>query len=161
MAFEHPAIMPEQLAADMITTWTNPGDTVFDPFTGAGTTAKMCHVLGRKFNGTEISLEYCDIINRRLDATINPVPVEEKTKGGFYLPSSAQDNFKTYYAVVLSIGRGVENKRTGEFVTPEVKQGDVVLYDKSVPWGVEAMNSEGQKYPVKISNMFDLSAQVI
>jgi site-specific DNA-methyltransferase (adenine-specific) len=80
MAFEHPAIMPEQLAADMITTWTNPGDTVFDPFTGAGTTAKMCHVLGRKFNGTEISLEYCDIIKRRLDATINPVPVEEKTK---------------------------------------------------------------------------------
>ena len=80
MAFEHPAIMPEQLASDMIGTWTNPGDTVFDPFAGAGTTAKMCYVLGRKFNGTEISSDYCDIIKRRLDATINPPPVEEKTK---------------------------------------------------------------------------------
>jgi site-specific DNA-methyltransferase (adenine-specific) len=80
MAFEHPAIMPEQLASDMITTWTDPGDTVFDPFTGAGTTAKMCYVLGRKFIGTEISAEYCDIIKRRLDATINPAPVEDKTK---------------------------------------------------------------------------------
>lgn len=74
MAFEHPAIMPEQLAQDMIATWTNEGDTVFDPFTGAGTTAKMCYMLGRKFQGTEISVEYCDIIQRRLDTTMNPLP---------------------------------------------------------------------------------------
>jgi site-specific DNA-methyltransferase (adenine-specific) len=80
MAFEHPAIMPEQLAHDMISTWTNPGDTVFDPFTGAGTTAKMCYILGRKFSGTEISTEYCDIICRRMGATINPLPVLTKPK---------------------------------------------------------------------------------
>lgn len=90
-----------------------------------------------------------------------PKPVEEKTKGGFYLPSSAQDNFKTYYAVVLSVGKGVENKRTGEFVVPEIAQGDVVLYDKSIPWGVEAMDSEGNKHPVKIANIFDINAKVI
>jgi site-specific DNA-methyltransferase (adenine-specific) len=80
MAFEHPAIMPEPLAQDMILTWTNPGDTIFDPFTGAGTTAKMCYVSGRKFVGTEISVEYCDIICRRLDATINPPPMPVKQK---------------------------------------------------------------------------------
>jgi site-specific DNA-methyltransferase (adenine-specific) len=74
VAFEHPAIMPEQLAHDMISTWTDEGDTVFDPFTGAGTTAKLCFLLGRKFQGTEISSEYCDIIQRRLDATMNPSP---------------------------------------------------------------------------------------
>jgi DNA modification methylase len=72
--------MPEPLAQDMISTWTNPGDTVFDPFTGAGTTAKMCYVLERKFVGTEISVEYCDIICRRLDATINPPPMLVKQK---------------------------------------------------------------------------------
>ena len=66
VAFKHPAIMPEQLAADMISTWTNPGDDVFDPFTGAGTTAKMCRALDRKFHGTELSLEYCEIIKERL-----------------------------------------------------------------------------------------------
>ena len=70
VAFKHPAIMPEQLALDMILTWTNEGDQVFDPFTGAGTTAKMCLLSKRKFRGTELSIEYCDIIKERLDLTV-------------------------------------------------------------------------------------------
>lgn len=69
VAFQHPAIMPEPLAADMIATWTNPGDTVFDPFTGSGTTAKMCQQLNRRFHGTELSAEYCEIARQRLDPT--------------------------------------------------------------------------------------------
>jgi site-specific DNA-methyltransferase (adenine-specific) len=74
VAFKHPAIMPEQLAADMISTWTNAGDSVFDPFTGAGTTAKMCFLLDRKFQGTELSTEYCNIIKERLDQHMNKKP---------------------------------------------------------------------------------------
>jgi DNA modification methylase len=74
VAYEHPAIMPEQLAMDMISTWTNEGDTVFDPFTGAGTTPKMCLLSNRKFHGTELSIEYCEIIKKRLDLTVNPPP---------------------------------------------------------------------------------------
>lgn len=75
VAFKHPALMPEQLAADMISTWTDPGDEIFDPFSGAGTTAKMCHVLGRKFHGTEMSLEYCDIIKERIETYIDSTKV--------------------------------------------------------------------------------------
>lgn len=66
VAYNHPALMPEQLAADMIYTWSNPGETVFDPFSGAGTTAKMCLQLDRKFIGAEISPEYCEITKTRL-----------------------------------------------------------------------------------------------
>lgn len=80
VAFKHPAIMPEQLANDMISTWTDVGDEVFDPFTGAGTTPKMCAVLGRKFKGTELSKEYCDIIQERLDGFFAPPPAPTKTK---------------------------------------------------------------------------------
>jgi len=80
VAFKHPAIMPEQLAADMISTWTDTGDVVFDPFTGAGTTAKMCRVLNRKFHGTELSSEYCEIIKERLDLLDNPPVQKTKTK---------------------------------------------------------------------------------
>lgn len=69
VAFKHPAIMPEQLAADMISTWTDPGDTVFDPFTGSGTSAKMAYTLNRKFQGTELSLEYCEIIKQRMQVS--------------------------------------------------------------------------------------------
>lgn len=71
VAYGHPALMPEQLASDMISTWTNPNDEVFDPFAGAGTTAKVCYVLGRKFVGTEISNEYCDLIQQRIKNFIN------------------------------------------------------------------------------------------
>jgi len=67
VAFQHPAIMPEQLALDMITTWTNEGDEVFDPFVGSGTTAKMCLLSNRKFCGTEMSQSYCDIAKKRID----------------------------------------------------------------------------------------------
>lgn len=73
VAYQHPALMPEKLAEDMIITWTNPGDTVFDPFTGAGTTAKICLLSGRKFHGTEISEEYCQLSKERLELTINSV----------------------------------------------------------------------------------------
>lgn len=72
IAFQHPAIMPEQLASDMISTWTNPGDTVFDPFTGSGTTAKMCLSLDRHFKGTELSIEYCEIAKKRIEQYTPP-----------------------------------------------------------------------------------------
>lgn len=64
----HPAVFPERLAADHILSWSNPGDVVFDPFMGSGTTAKMAMLNGRKFIGCEISEEYCNIIKERLDA---------------------------------------------------------------------------------------------
>ena len=66
IAFEHPAIMPEQLAEDQILTWTNPGDTVYDPFAGSGTTIKIAKQNNRVGIGTEISQDYIDIANKRL-----------------------------------------------------------------------------------------------
>jgi site-specific DNA-methyltransferase (adenine-specific) len=80
VAFGHPALMPEQLAHDMITTWTNESDEVFDPFTGAGTTAKMCLLANRRFHGTELSLEYCELIKTRIELTLNPSVAIEKPK---------------------------------------------------------------------------------
>ena len=62
----HPAPFPEQLAHDHISTWTNEGDIVLDPFMGSGTTAKMALTLNRHYIGFEISSEYCQIIEKRL-----------------------------------------------------------------------------------------------
>lgn len=68
IAFQHPAIFPENLAQDHILSWSNPGDTVLDPFIGSGTTAKMALLNGRNFIGFEISSEYVEIANMRLDS---------------------------------------------------------------------------------------------
>ncbi len=66
IAYNHPAIFPEKLVADQIKTWTNENDLVYDPFMGSGTTAKIAHILNRKWIGSEISKEYVDIANERL-----------------------------------------------------------------------------------------------
>lgn len=80
IAFGHPALMPEQLAHDMILTWTNEGDQVFDPFSGAGTTAKMCLLNNRNFHGTELSPEYCELSRQRIELVLNPPPPPTKSK---------------------------------------------------------------------------------
>lgn len=64
---EHPAPFPEQLAHDHILSWSNPGDTVLDPFMGSGTTGKMAKRLGRNFIGIEMQPEYLEISKRRID----------------------------------------------------------------------------------------------
>jgi DNA modification methylase len=66
IAYKHPAIFPEKLVADQILTWTNEFDSVYDPFMGSGTTAKVSELLHRKWLGSEISKEYVDIAEQRL-----------------------------------------------------------------------------------------------
>src|SRR5688572_28953166 len=66
IAFEHPAIFPEQLVEDQISTWTNAGDLVYDCFMGSGTTAKVASQLGRRWIGSEVSEDYVEIARRRL-----------------------------------------------------------------------------------------------
>ena len=63
---EHPATFPEKLASDHIYSWSNENDIVYDPFMGSGTTGKMAHLLKRRWIGSEISKEYCNIANKRL-----------------------------------------------------------------------------------------------
>jgi DNA modification methylase len=64
--FAHPAVMPEQLALDMLSTWATQGDTVYDPFAGAGTTLFAAKKLGLDSIGTEIDPDYCAMIHERM-----------------------------------------------------------------------------------------------
>jgi site-specific DNA-methyltransferase (adenine-specific) len=68
VAFNHPAIFPEKLVVDQINTWTDENDIVYDPFMGSGTTAKIAHLLNRRWIGSEISEEYVRIAEKRLQA---------------------------------------------------------------------------------------------
>ena len=66
VAFQHPAVFPEQLALDHIRSWSNPGDVVLDPMCGSGTTGKMAALHDRRFIGIDISAEYIEIATQRL-----------------------------------------------------------------------------------------------
>jgi DNA modification methylase len=63
----HPAPFPEELARDHVLSWSNPGDVVYDPFMGSGTTAKVAIETGRKYLGSEISSEYWEIAQKRIN----------------------------------------------------------------------------------------------
>jgi site-specific DNA-methyltransferase (adenine-specific) len=69
IAFQHPAVFPEKLAEDHILSWSNPGDLVFDPMAGSGTTLKMALKNNRQYLGCDISEEYVEIIRQRLNNT--------------------------------------------------------------------------------------------
>ncbi len=71
IAFQHPAIFPEQLVSDQIVSWTNEGDIVYDCFMGSGTTAKVAHQLKRLWVGSEISEEYVELAKKRLEPYID------------------------------------------------------------------------------------------
>ena len=63
---QHPAVFPEQLANDHIISWSNEGDTVFDPMMGSGTTGKMAIKNNRNFIGIEKVEEYYQIAQKRI-----------------------------------------------------------------------------------------------
>ena len=63
----HPAPFPEKIAHDHIISWSNEGDTVFDPFMGSGTTGKMARLLNRSFIGIELDQGYFEIAQRRIE----------------------------------------------------------------------------------------------
>lgn len=62
----HPAPFPCELVRDHVQSWTNPGDVVFDPMCGSGTTPRVAYELGRRFIGVDISHEYCEIARDRI-----------------------------------------------------------------------------------------------
>ncbi|KKT25819.1 MAG: Modification methylase BamHII [Parcubacteria group bacterium GW2011_GWA2_43_9b] len=66
IAYKHPAIFPEKLVQDHITSWSNLGDVVLDPMCGSGTTCKMAKLNKRDFIGIDVSSEYCKIAEERL-----------------------------------------------------------------------------------------------
>lgn len=65
--FNHPAMFPEELAKRVLKLFSYTGDIVLDPFMGAGTTCLVAKKYNRKYLGIDISQEYCDISQRRVD----------------------------------------------------------------------------------------------
>lgn len=64
----HGCQMPEQLLGRIVRASSNPGDMVFDPFAGSGTTLAVAKKLGRQWIGCELSEEYVRAATDRLAA---------------------------------------------------------------------------------------------
>ena len=70
---EHIAQLPVALVELFVKASSNPGDIVFDPFMGSGTTAVAAKMNGRHYLGCEIGKKYFNIIQKRLKDTPWPL----------------------------------------------------------------------------------------
>ena len=62
----HSTQKPEKLIAKLILASSRPGDFVFDPFLGSGTTCVVAKKLDRRYSGIELEEEYCQFAVKRL-----------------------------------------------------------------------------------------------
>ena len=62
----HPCQLPQAILERIIKLSSNPGDHVFDPFSGSGTTLAVANQLGRKWTGTELSDDYANRATERI-----------------------------------------------------------------------------------------------
>ncbi|MDR3198297.1 MAG: site-specific DNA-methyltransferase [Planctomycetaceae bacterium] len=63
----HGCQMPEAILERIINVSSRPNEKVFDPFLGSGTTAAVAKKLGRQFLGFELSKEYWELSQKRLN----------------------------------------------------------------------------------------------
>lgn len=60
----------------LVRDFTDPGETVLDPFAGSGSTGVACRKLGRAFVGWERDPKYAAIARRRIEETREQLDLE-------------------------------------------------------------------------------------
>jgi len=81
---DHPTQKPEKLIAKLILASSHPGDMVFDPFLGSGTTAVVAQKLGRRFVGVERNRQYCCWALKRLENAQRDRSIQGYADGVFW-----------------------------------------------------------------------------
>ena len=80
----HPTQKPEKLLAKLILASSNPGDVVFDPFLGSGSTSVAAKKLGRHFVGIEQNEQYCVWAEKRLELAQADQTIQGYADGVFW-----------------------------------------------------------------------------
>ena len=88
----HPTQKPEKLIAKIILASSNPGDLVFDPFLGSGTTSTAAKKLGRHYLGIEIEDRYCLWAEQRLEMASEDPSIQGYADGVFWERNSFPAN---------------------------------------------------------------------
>lgn len=81
---DHPTQKPEKLFAKLILASSKPGDRVFDPFLGSGTSAVVAKKLGRHFCGIELNRDYCLWAAKRLQMADEDTTIQGFRDGVFW-----------------------------------------------------------------------------
>lgn len=88
---DHPTQKPEKLIAKLVLASSLPGDIIFDPFLGSGTTAVVATKLRRRFCGIELNNEYCCWALKRIQAAKSDPTIQGYADGVFWERNSLND----------------------------------------------------------------------
>lgn len=91
---DHPTQKPEKLIAKLILASSRPGDVVFDPFLGSGTTSVVAKKLGRVYCGVEFNEEYCLYAAKRLREADSDCGIQGYEDGVFWERNSQHEQNK-------------------------------------------------------------------
>lgn len=80
----HPTQKSEKLVAKIMLASSNPGDVVFDPFLGSGTTSVTAKKLDRHYLGIELNEQYCIWTEQRLEMADNDDYIQGYVDGVFW-----------------------------------------------------------------------------
>ncbi len=80
----HPTQKPEKLLAKLILASSNPGEVVFDPFLGSGSTSVTAKKLNRHYVGIEQNEQYCVWAEKRLEMAEIDKEIQGYTDGVFW-----------------------------------------------------------------------------
>jgi site-specific DNA-methyltransferase (adenine-specific) len=81
---DHPTQKPEKLVAKIILASSNPGDVIFDPFLGSGTTSVVAKKLGRQYFGVELDEMYACLAEKRLEIAESDLEIQGYSQGIFW-----------------------------------------------------------------------------
>ncbi len=81
---DHPTQKPEKLLAKLILASSDPGDIVFDPFLGSGSTSVTAKKLNRHYAGIEMNEQYCVWAENRLDTAVSDNTIQGYADGVFW-----------------------------------------------------------------------------
>lgn len=87
---DHPTQKPEKLYAKLILASSRPGDIIFDPFLGSGTTSVVAKKLGRKYCGIELNEEYAMLAEKRLSKAESDKTIQGYKDGVFWERNSGK-----------------------------------------------------------------------
>jgi len=91
---DHPTQKPEKLLAKIMLASSKPGDLVFDPFLGSGTTAVVAKKLDRRYVGVEVDELYCCLALKRLDLAETDNSIQGYSEGVFWERNTLQNQGK-------------------------------------------------------------------